>query len=327
MLCYLSAFTTISFAGDFINFFYVRFLGCSTRFDCIKIREAYDRSANRLGRPPLDQRMQSLLIGEPQFLQLCLSLFSEDMSNAPLGTFTEASDDAKVICTAGVWAEELAYRKYDRSAMVAAGEGARLQGFDEEVQVLGRAQGGSEVVYSPSSDGSGGGVENQLPATTFTSKFSSEYSSISSNSPTKALFPPRDEDECKDAGCSTHTNIPLETQLAIDETVMRKDGEMKFVTRSEIPHILAAAASGATIDVDSLDAAQTELPTLRARVDAVNEDVEQLKTIYFSMARQLCETEAWVGLLKSHISCLTAFNEARGRSAASSPTRRSSLRL
>ena len=73
---------------------WVRILGCLSRRDCVKVKEAYNRIF--LGNPqlhpnkkPLEETIQTALKGQNNYMNACLLLMSEDAALTPLGSDKE----------------------------------------------------------------------------------------------------------------------------------------------------------------------------------------------------------------------------------------------
>jgi hypothetical protein len=112
------AFKSFSVDKDMI----CRIFGCVTRWECVKIREAYDKAD--YGRS-LDAALKVACTSEPNFLRALLLLISGDVAMNPIGSDKELGEDEKDASAAGNRSRQMALEQYDKQAVFEKGDKLR----------------------------------------------------------------------------------------------------------------------------------------------------------------------------------------------------------
>lgn len=107
-------------------FFYhhidIRVLGCVSRWECCRIREAYDKGD--YGRS-LEATLKACCSSEPNFLRALIVLISGDSSQNPMGSDKEAGEDEEDVAKAGIRARIIAEESFNRQAVFERGDQIR----------------------------------------------------------------------------------------------------------------------------------------------------------------------------------------------------------
>lgn len=101
-----------------------RILGCVARWECVKVKEAFDLAQGDKGRG-LEASLRNALSSEAHFLRACLALISGDLSQCPMGSDREKGEDEIEVAKAGVRARAVAEENYKRQAVFEKGEAIR----------------------------------------------------------------------------------------------------------------------------------------------------------------------------------------------------------
>ena len=77
----------IFLCNSLILVIYERILGCLSRRDCVRVKEAYNRLFPN--KKTLEETIQTVLKGQNNYMTACLLLMSEDAALTPLGSDKE----------------------------------------------------------------------------------------------------------------------------------------------------------------------------------------------------------------------------------------------
>eukprot|EP01038_Epipyxis_sp_PR26KG_P011047 gene11047-14832_t len=99
-----------------------RILGCISRPECLKLKEAFNRLYHRSTGKTLENHIKSILKSQANYQLACLTLLSEDMSLTPLGTDKEISEIEFDIDSEAERAKEAAISNYNKDDTIAKGE-------------------------------------------------------------------------------------------------------------------------------------------------------------------------------------------------------------
>jgi hypothetical protein len=99
-----------------------RIFGCVARWECVKIREAYDKAD--YGRT-LDASLKVACTSEQNFLRALMLLICGDLSMTPLGSDKELGEDEMDVANAGNRARIVAVEQYDRQSIFEKGDKLR----------------------------------------------------------------------------------------------------------------------------------------------------------------------------------------------------------
>ena len=102
-----------------------RVLGCLSRSECQKIRDAYDKCHSEKRDGPILGTLEKaikLIVKQDRYREACLLLIDPDPSLTPLGSSREAGEDELEALKEGIRAREMAELNYRQQTMIKLGE-------------------------------------------------------------------------------------------------------------------------------------------------------------------------------------------------------------
>lgn len=290
-----------------------RILGCLARWECVKLREAYDhQAAVKGGGKTLEFELKKVIVTEPNFLRACLSLIMGDKSLTPLGSDAEAGEDEMAIQKGGTRAREAAEQKYRKKEFFERGEEIEKErkkkkpppkkrpgnakpdkekGSGDEKDVEGAKDKGVKSNGGKGKNGKakGKGTPNGK---------SKKQSAVDEEKVDD------EDDEPKD-----HPNPTHEGQGGLAH-VAEEDEE------TEIPRFVLDGRTRGN-DPIQLTAALREAQEVSRQLTSFEADlvseVAEKKNTYIALTAHVYEADSWIALLNGHVACLKSFNDRRDR--------------
>lgn len=102
-----------------------RVLGCLSRSECQKIREAYDKAHSEKKDGPILGTLEKaikMIVKQEKYREACLLLIDPDPSTTPLGSSREQGEDELEALKEGIRAREMAELNYKQQTMIKLGE-------------------------------------------------------------------------------------------------------------------------------------------------------------------------------------------------------------
>jgi len=102
-----------------------RVLGCLSRSECQKIREAYDKAHSEKKDGPILGTLEKaikMIIKQEKYREACLLLIDPDPATTPLGSSRELGEDELEALKEGIRAREMAELNYRQQTMIKLGE-------------------------------------------------------------------------------------------------------------------------------------------------------------------------------------------------------------
>lgn len=259
---------------------YISILGCLSRPDCVKVKLAY----NRLGfKRTLDEAIRTTLKSQPNYMNACLMLISEDMSMTPLGTDKELEEEELEI---GREAERLVDadvgNQYNRATMVEKGEAIMHAKRKANKKKKGLFGGGSTA--SPNKEDTAGGGEGGEDAAAAGSQ----------------TVPEEEDDD----------SIPVDPLIAEEDRILSFtwDGKGRFMDTAKL-----------TATFRELEYCENQVSLY---LDRLEDEINALKGVYKTILKHRVEADAYLRVYANHIRALNDFNNNRETLVANSKNKK-----